>query len=427
MQSWILPTILFFVGLVPVVYFVVNARFSRRRSKNGRVPPSDPQAVTIIVPVHAEPIERFDSCLRSVVSQGSRVVVVGDGSYEPYASRTRAAGAEFLALPEQGGKKRALAAGLERVSTPFVLFVDSDTVLPEGGVRDLTRYFGPAVGGVGANLLVRDTGTLAAGSAEFVERSREVVLRAMSSRGNVMYLDGACMMFRTELIREFVRSPEFLDLKVLGRPSRLGDDWLLTDHVLSSGFRTVKAFDVGVMTEAPTTLSGFVRRNVRWARSSWIRFGRYLMGKGPQNPGRFYRLELLGTYALPLVSLGVVLLRLPFILHGMQLWLGDTAMAARHAAPAMALRIPATVRFHGVGLLQTAIGLVGTGTFLGAVADRLPRHRRLRTLACGALGSGLLFVTMIYGLATFWRSPAWRSPTGSPAPSTVPPSRPTRT
>ena len=420
MWEWLVPAVIFAVGLVPVSYFLVNARLSRRRSRGRRVAPLPPDEVTIVVPVHAEPAGPFRKTVRSLVGQGSRVVVVGDGCDAPYRAIAVAEGAEFVALAERGGKKPALAAGVREVRTPFVLFVDSDTLLPDGAVAKLTTYFAPKVGGVGANLYVEGTGSIAAGSAEFFERSREVVLRAMSSRGNVLYLDGACMMFRTELIRSYVGSEEFQHLKVLGRPTRLGDDWLLTDHVLDQGYRTVKAYDVGAVTRAPKSLADFARRNARWARSSWIRLGRYLRGQGPKNAGLFYRWELLATYALPLISLALLLARLPVLLHASTVFLHHLAVLVSAGAARWDVGIRSGRWDRLFFATQTVTGLVGTGSFVGAVADRLPRRRRLRTLACGLIGSGLLFVMMIYGLATFWRSSSWRDGTPGPG-SGVPP------
>ena len=408
MLDWVVPALIFVVGLVPVSYFLVNARLSHRRNHVERVAPAPPSSVTIVVPVHAEPVDRFRGTLRSLVRQGSRVVVVGDGCDEPYRSVAEPEGATFLSLPERGGKKRALAAGVREVRTPFVLFVDSDTVLPERAVETLTTYFGPAVGGVGANLYVEGIGSIAAGSAEFFERSREVVLRAMSSQGNVLYLDGACTMYRTDLIRTYVASEEFQTLRVLGRPSRLGDDWLLTDHVLDLGYRTVRAYDVGAVTSAPGSLSDLARRNVRWARSSWIRLGRYLAGRGPRNQGFFYRWELLGTYALPLLSLALLLARLPTLFHGFTVFVDHTVVLASRGTARWDGAVHAAPWARFFYTTQTVIGLVGTGSFVGAVADRLPRHRRLWTLACGLVGSSVLFGAMIYGLVTFGRSSAWR-------------------
>lgn len=425
-MHWVLELVLSLIGLLPVTYLLTNAYLSRRRACSVRVPPVAPEQITIVVPVHAEEPDRFRATLSSLARQGSRVVVVGDGCEEPYRSLALAEGAEFVGRPQRGGKKRALDAGLGRVTTPFVLFVDSDTILPDGAAVRLSRYFAPDVGGVGANLHHHESTSIAAGCAEFVERAREVVLRATSSKGNVLYLDGACMMFRTDLIRPFVASDEFQHLTVFGRETPLGDDWQLTDFVLGRGFRTVKAYDVAAVTHAPPTIPAFVRQNARWMRSSWIRLGQYVRGEGPRDPGLFYRLEMLGTYALPLLTLALLIARIPLFLHLSQEFFLRIALVTGHGLDLSHLAAGFTSRpfswYHVFLPVQTVTGLVGTGSFVGAVARRLPRHRRLRLLACGAIGSGLLFATAIYGLATVWKSSSWRdrSPTVPPEGSGTP-------
>jgi cellulose synthase/poly-beta-1,6-N-acetylglucosamine synthase-like glycosyltransferase len=410
--NWLLALVLSVVGLVPVTYLLTNAYLSRRRARVLQGPPSPPESITIVIPVYGEEPQRFRSSVRSAVRQGCRVIVVGDGCSEPYRSIAHSEGAEFVALPQRGGKKQALAAGLARVSTPFVLFVDSDTWIPDGAAAALSSYFADDVGGVGANLLHRDSDSIAAGASEFVERAREVVLRAMSSRGNVLYLDGACMMFRTELIRPFVASESFQHLRIFGRETSLGDDWLLTDHVLGRGYRTVKAYDVGAVTHPPESVGGFVRQNVRWMRSSWIRLGQYLRGAGPRDPGLFYRLELIGTYSLPLVTLALAIARFPMSIHLFDHFAGAAYLWVTTGSEVTRSSVGALSWHHLLLPIQTAAGLVGTGAFIGAVVNRLPPQRRLRTLACGVFGSGLLLVSAIYGLVTVWRTTSWRDSLG---------------
>ena len=227
------------------------------------------------------------------------------------------------------------------------------------------------------------------------------------------------MMFRTELIRPFVVSDHFQHLTVFGRETQLGDDWLLTDYVLRQGFRTVKAYDVGAVTKAPGTVGGFVRQNVRWMRSSWIRLGQYLKGAGPRDPGLFYRLEMIGTYALPLVTFALVIARFPMSLHFIERFTGSAYLFVASGF-GLTHSPPGGFSWHHILFpLQTIVGLVGTGSFAGAVANRLPRQRRIRTLACGLLGSGLLLLSAIYGLVTVWRPTSWRegpNPAVSPLP-----------
>lgn len=409
------------LGAVPVVYLLVNAYLARKTDPSRVrvvVPLSE---ITIVTPVRDQKLEVFCESLRSVAEQGCSFVVVGDGCREPYRTVTEGLGGTFLPLEEHLGKKRAFATGVASVRTPYVLVVDSDTVLPSHAARDLASHFGPKVGGVGANLSVKDTGHPVAYCAEFVERAREVVLRAMSSRGSVLYLDGACAMYRTEVIRPFVQSSEFQDLRVLGRPSALGDDWQLTDYLLREGFTTVKAYDVQAVTYPKETFSEFVRQNVRWSRSNWIRLGRFLTGRGPTNRGAFFTFEVLGTYALPLVAFATLLSRLPFVLHvlaGDSLTLTEVGMILLHSLLGLSRGTTGLV----VRISLTVAGAFATGAYLGTLL-RGSKHPTLRMVAYGALGTAVLFATALFGLVTFWKRPRWggrRSPGSAELPGPGP-------
>ncbi len=404
-----------------MAYLLVNSYLSRKHRPGGtrvRVPSSE---ISIIVPVHGTDPGAFREAITSVAGQGCSFTVVGDGCLEPYRAITEALGGRFVPLEHHVGKKAAIGAGLDTVRTPYVLLVDSDSVLPPHAARDLASRFVAGVGGVGANLTVKDTGRPVAYCAEFVERAREVVLRAMSSRGSVLYLDGACAMFRTEVIRPFVRSSEFQDLRVLGHPSPLGDDWQLTDHILREGLTTVKAYDVHVVTCPKATFSEFVQQNVRWSRSNWIRLGRFLTGRGPSRRGAFFTFEVVATYALPLIAFATLIARVPLILH-----VAASAPLTLEGVGLVLLRsvvgIPRSVTAAATRLLLTLAGAFATGVYFGTLL-RTSRHPALRMVAYGALGTAILFATAVFGLFTFWKRPRWGAP-AAPGPARGPISSP---
>ncbi|EQD49933.1 glycosyltransferase, partial [mine drainage metagenome] len=158
------------------------------------------------------------------------------------------------------------------VDTPYVMFVDSDTLLPADSVADLLSSFTSEVGGVGANLRIVEDGRVLSYAAEFVERSREVILKAMNHNGHVMILDGGAAIYRTELVKPFILSKEFYDYRVLGRKSVAGDDRQLTSYVIKSGYKAIKNYDVNVTTPSQKSLKSYYRQQVRWARNGWYYF-----------------------------------------------------------------------------------------------------------------------------------------------------------
>lgn len=65
-------------------------------------------------------------------------MVVDDGSADETSAKARAAGAEVIKLPENRGKGGAIAAGLARCATPYVILLDADLVgLQKGHIEAL--------------------------------------------------------------------------------------------------------------------------------------------------------------------------------------------------------------------------------------------------------------------------------------------------
>ncbi|MBR7833134.1 mycofactocin biosynthesis glycosyltransferase MftF [Actinospica durhamensis] len=103
--------------------------------------------VTYVIPVRDRP-RQLDRLLGSI-APGSDVIVVDDASVEPEAVAEVAArhGARLVLLPGNLGPAGARNAGLAKVRTPLVVFVDSDIVLDEDTVPTLLRHFAdPRVG-----------------------------------------------------------------------------------------------------------------------------------------------------------------------------------------------------------------------------------------------------------------------------------------
>lgn len=111
------------------------------------LPAVDLALLTVVVPVYerATPLDRL---LRSLPPGLGGVIVVDDASPRPapIAAVTARRGAELVVLPENAGPAAARNAGLARVRTPFVAFVDSDvTVEPDAFDTMLRHLAGPTV------------------------------------------------------------------------------------------------------------------------------------------------------------------------------------------------------------------------------------------------------------------------------------------
>lgn len=166
-------------------------------------PPVDLALVTAVVPVRDRPrqLERLLASLR-----GIRAIVVDDASAETAAVAAVAArhGAELLPLEENIGPAGARNAGLARVTTPFVLFVDSDVVVEPDAVDRLLRHFAdPRLAMVAPRVLGMDDA-----AANWITRYEDARSSldvghdpsAVRPRSRVTWLPAACLVARVDAL-----------------------------------------------------------------------------------------------------------------------------------------------------------------------------------------------------------------------------------
>ncbi len=153
------------------------------------------------------------------------VLVVDDGSSDGTADAARAAGAEVIVQPQNGGKGRAVRAGLERIlSTDFthLLMLDGDLQhLPEEAPRLLKA--------------ARETGVdLVVGERQFRREempasryhANRIGSRALSGFMGVPLADTQCgyRVFRTDIVRRMkLRATGYdIETEMLVKLGRLG-------------------------------------------------------------------------------------------------------------------------------------------------------------------------------------------------------------
>lgn len=85
--------------------------------------------VAVVIPAYNE-APRIAEVVRACLAakEPRRVLVVDDGSTDGTTDAARSAGAEVLVMPRNGGKARAMDAGVRAVWNNGILFLDADLV-----------------------------------------------------------------------------------------------------------------------------------------------------------------------------------------------------------------------------------------------------------------------------------------------------------
>lgn len=168
-------------------------------------PGLDPGLLTVVVPVRDRP-EQLARALAAVVPLAT--IVVDDASHDPDAvARVAAAhGAVVVPLAANVGPAGARNAGLARVRTPYVAFVDSDVTVDAATLRRLARHFeDPAVVLAGPRITGRARSARPRWFERYDEQASSLSLgtRACAVRPGaaVGWLPSACLVARTDAIR----------------------------------------------------------------------------------------------------------------------------------------------------------------------------------------------------------------------------------
>ena len=244
--------------------------------------------VTVVIPAYNEGPTVYNS-IRSILASEYpahllRIIVVDDGSKDDTLEHMVAAQVldpervQVVSLPRNAGKRAALLAGFQQVSSPLVVTVDSDTVLPGDALRAIVAplILAPQVGAVagridvlnrGHNLLTRMLGVRYRIGFDFVRAYQSVL-------GSVFVCPGAFAAYRMTVISGHFDA--WRHQTFLGAPCTNGDDHALTNLVLSNGFEARYQSNAVARTNVPTTYKRLSMMYLRWARSNVRESTRYI-------------------------------------------------------------------------------------------------------------------------------------------------------
>ncbi|MCL4397113.1 glycosyltransferase [Candidatus Parvarchaeota archaeon] len=291
------------------LYILLIFYFYKKREKAGSNNYTR-DSLTVLIPVYNEDEKLFEKCIESVKRQETKFIVIGNGCYLPYKEITERNGGKFVYLPKNAGKKGALAVGIKLIKSEYVMFLDSDTILPKKATENLISKFDDKTAGVGAEVrIIKERDKFVYYPSEMLQRLRQLSFKAMSYFDRVMVINGQCAVYRTSIIKDFVSSNDFLNSEFLGKKMVIGDDITITKYVNSLGYKTKMAQDVVVLTKGQKSFKNLVKQSIRWSRSGYINFINSFRDKSLFRNGPLYAFFMLYIYTLPFLVLTELILR----------------------------------------------------------------------------------------------------------------------
>ncbi|HYW29429.1 MAG TPA: glycosyltransferase family 2 protein, partial [Gaiellales bacterium] len=273
-------TLLVYITLV-ALHFVLEVLFAHRayrRSLQGFPDPVRPPSVDVIVPCYNEDADHLAACFDALLAQDYegdvRVYVVDDGSpnreqvlhvYERYGALD---GWEVLLPAENRGKRHAQDAALARCRSDIVVTIDSDTEIASDGIRQIVRPFiDPAVGAVTGDVAVTNASTNVLtrliGMRYWVAFNQERA--AQSYFRSVLCCSGPFSAYRRSVLAAVW--PSYIAQTFKGTACTYGDDRHLTNLVLAAGSDTLFLPQAWARTNAPETIRGYLKQQLRWNKS----------------------------------------------------------------------------------------------------------------------------------------------------------------
>lgn len=208
-------------------------------------------------------------------------------------------------MPQNGGKREALVAGVKMAKHDLVVFVDSDSFLDHRAIRHLVQPFvDPKMGGVAGRTDVENKYTNSLTKLQNVRYyiAFRIMKAAESFFDSVTCLSGPLACYRKELVLK--HADAWLNQSFLGQPATFGDDRAMTNLILRT-HRTGYQDSAVCSTIVPSKMNVFLKQQMRWKRS-WLResliAGSFIWRKEPFMALFFY-VGLIVPIAAPIIVL----------------------------------------------------------------------------------------------------------------------------
>lgn len=252
-------------------------------------------ALTVVIPAYNE-----GAMVESAIASAARaryphdrleIIAIDDGSADDTWRHIQRAAVRFpglvtpIRLPENRGKRAALAEGFRRARGEIVVTIDSDSVIEP---QTLLAIAGPfrdgRIGAVAGKVAVHNR---RAGLIPRMLHVRFVLsfdfLRSAQSFFRTVYCcPGALAAYRLSVVREVL--PEWESQRFLGVACTYGEDRAMTNCILAAGYDAVYQRSAVVHTVVPETYAKLCKMYLRWDRSyirEEFRFARVVWRRPP--------------------------------------------------------------------------------------------------------------------------------------------------
>jgi cellulose synthase/poly-beta-1,6-N-acetylglucosamine synthase-like glycosyltransferase len=243
---------------VSLFWFSIYLFNDKKDCRTGKIRP-----LTMLVPAYNEE-KSLARCLNSVLAQKYpklRIIIVDDGSTDrtgavakSIASRHR--NVKYL-RKKHSGKAASLNEGLRHVHTKLFAFIDSDTYLSGGALRNMVRYIDGNTASVIASIRPHNPRSTIE-KLQQVEYIISSFTRKLMSLLNALYYTPGFAIYRTSVIKKLGGFDE----------QNLTEDLEIGLRLKNHGYDIANSLEDKAYTNVPQSFGGLFRQRIRWYRGN---------------------------------------------------------------------------------------------------------------------------------------------------------------
>jgi poly-beta-1,6-N-acetyl-D-glucosamine synthase len=255
--------------------YIFSSRLYQKKNQRSYKP-----LVSVIVPAWNEEIGILKT-IKSILSntyKNIELVVINDGStdkthqvlIEYFSKIIDASHPDFKRTKyidqENGGKGKALNAGIKAATGEIILTIDADSALDKNAIKNLVKYYNnPNIMCVVGNVKVSKNNTLVGMIQQLEYYFGFYFKRAYAVLGAEYIFGGACASFRKtvfDTIGNFDTTNKTEDIEMSMRTKY-------------AGFKSAYAENVVCYTEGASDILGLISQRVRWKKGRFDTFWKY--------------------------------------------------------------------------------------------------------------------------------------------------------